>query len=165
MYQMRPVLDGFQTMEGLDASDGAGTGTEIGVGQAVHRDRVRSGVRTRPPPGPGLGEVVRGRYWEARRRAVLAREHAVGAPCVLAHRCIGEILRPAVRGGRRVRLAEAGGTVDKDTPTQVGRALAQLDRADAAYSPEARGRSERMFGTLQKRLPQNSLVTAASFRT
>ena len=50
---------------------------------------------------------------------------------------------------------EAGGKVDKDTPTQVGRALQQLDiELIAAYSPEARGRSERMFGTLQKRLPQ-----------
>ena len=37
----------------------------------------------------------------------------------------------------------------------MGRALAQLGiELIAAYSPEARGRSERMFGTLQKRLPQ-----------
>ncbi len=50
---------------------------------------------------------------------------------------------------------EAGGKVDKDNPTQVGRALAQLGiELIPAYSPEARGRSERMFGTLQKRLPQ-----------
>ena len=49
----------------------------------------------------------------------------------------------------------AVGKVDKDNPTQVGRALAQLGiELIAAYSPEARGRSERMFGTLQKRLPQ-----------
>ena len=45
--------------------------------------------------------------------------------------------------------------MDKDNPTQVGRALRQLGVEHiAAYSPEARGRSERMFGTLQKRLPQ-----------
>jgi len=38
-------------------------------------------------------------------------------------------------------------------PTQVGRALGQLGiRHIAAYSPEARGRSERMFETLQDRL-------------
>ena len=50
---------------------------------------------------------------------------------------------------------EAGGSVDKDNPTQVGRALAQLGiELIAAYSPQARGRSERMFGILQKRLPQ-----------
>jgi len=50
---------------------------------------------------------------------------------------------------------EAGGKVDKDNPTQVGRALSQLGiELIPAYSPEARGRSERMFGTLQGRLPQ-----------
>ncbi len=50
---------------------------------------------------------------------------------------------------------EAGGKVDRDNPTQVGRALKQLGiELIPAYSPEARGRSERMFGTLQKRLPQ-----------
>ena len=50
---------------------------------------------------------------------------------------------------------DAGGRVDKDNPTQVGRALHQLGiELIPAYSPEARGRSERMFGTLQKRLPQ-----------
>ncbi len=50
---------------------------------------------------------------------------------------------------------EAGGKVDRDKVTQVGRALIQLGvELIPAYSPEARGRSERMFGTLQKRLPQ-----------
>ena len=50
---------------------------------------------------------------------------------------------------------DAGGKVDKGNPTQVGRALQRLGiELIAAYSPEARGRSERMFGTLQKRLPQ-----------
>ena len=39
--------------------------------------------------------------------------------------------------------------------TQVGRALAQLKIEHiAAYSPEARGRSERAFRTLQDRLPK-----------
>ena len=50
---------------------------------------------------------------------------------------------------------DAGGMVDKDNPTQVGRALRRLGiELIPAYSPEARGRSERMFGTLQKCLPQ-----------
>lgn len=50
---------------------------------------------------------------------------------------------------------KAGGKVDKDNPTQVGRALERLGiELIPAYSPEARGRSERMFGTLQGRLPQ-----------
>ncbi|CAN5554877.1 hypothetical protein BH23BAC4_BH23BAC4_02020 [soil metagenome] len=43
----------------------------------------------------------------------------------------------------------------KDTLTQVGRALAQLGIEHiAAYSPQARGRSERVFRTLQDRLPK-----------
>ena len=45
--------------------------------------------------------------------------------------------------------------VAKDKVTQVGRALMHLGiELIPAYSPEARGRSERMFGALQKRLPQ-----------
>jgi transposase len=59
------------------------------------------------------------------------------------------------RGGHYFHTPESGGKVDKDKPTQVGRALAQLGIEHiAAYSPEARGRSERMFGTLQDRLPK-----------
>lgn len=57
------------------------------------------------------------------------------------------------RGGHYFFTPEAGGKVDRDKPTQVGRALAQLGIEHiAAYSPEARGRSERMFRTLQDRL-------------
>ena len=57
------------------------------------------------------------------------------------------------RGSHYFFTPEAGGPVDRNQPTQVGRALAQLGVAHiAAYSPEARGRSERMFGTLQDRL-------------
>jgi len=50
---------------------------------------------------------------------------------------------------------KAGEKVAKDQLTQVGRALAQLGIEHIpAYSPEARGRSERAFGTLQDRLPK-----------
>jgi transposase len=50
---------------------------------------------------------------------------------------------------------KAGAQVAKDQLTQVGRALAQLGIEHIpAYSPEARGRSERAFGTLQDRLPK-----------
>jgi transposase len=67
------------------------------------------------------------------------------------------------RGGHYWHTPEAGGKVDKDNPTQVGRALAQLGiELIAAYSPEARGRSERMFGTLQKRLPQELRLAGIS---
>ena len=54
------------------------------------------------------------------------------------------------RGSHYFFTAEAGGPVDKAQKTQVGRALAHLGVEHiAAYSPQARGRSERMFGTLQ----------------
>jgi len=59
------------------------------------------------------------------------------------------------RGSHYFHTPKAGGKVAKDTPTQVGRALAQLGISHvAAYSPEARGRSERVFATLQDRLPK-----------
>ena len=45
--------------------------------------------------------------------------------------------------------------MSKTVATQVGRALTQLGIGHiAAYSPEARGRSERVFRTLQDRLPK-----------
>ena len=57
------------------------------------------------------------------------------------------------RGSHYFHTPKAGEPVDKSTLTQVGRALAQLGiRHIPAYSPEARGRSERLFGTLQDRL-------------
>jgi transposase len=57
------------------------------------------------------------------------------------------------RGSHYFITAEADGPVDKLRLTQVGRALRQLGIEHIpAYSPEARGRSERMFGTLQDRL-------------
>ena len=60
------------------------------------------------------------------------------------------------RGSHYFFTPQAGGKVDRSTPTQVGRALAQLGIEHiAAYSPEARGRSERMFRTLQDRLPKD----------
>lgn len=59
------------------------------------------------------------------------------------------------RGSHYFHTPEAGGAVAKDTLTQVGRALAQLGIEHIpAYSPEARGRSERLFRTLQDRLPK-----------
>jgi hypothetical protein len=59
------------------------------------------------------------------------------------------------RGSHYWLTPEAGGKVDKRQPTQFGRAMAQLGiQMIAAYSPEARGRSERAFGTHQERLPK-----------
>jgi transposase len=58
------------------------------------------------------------------------------------------------RGSHYFFTPKAGGKVDKSKPTQVGRALAQLGITHIpSYSPEARGRMERVFGTLQSRLP------------
>lgn len=59
------------------------------------------------------------------------------------------------RGSHYWSTPEAGGKVDKVHLTQFGRALEQLGiEMIAAYSPEARGRSERAFGTHQERLPK-----------
>lgn len=59
------------------------------------------------------------------------------------------------RGSHYFHTPKAGEAVSKRVRTQVGRALAQLGiRHIAAYSPEARGRSERAFRTLQDRLPK-----------
>jgi transposase len=58
------------------------------------------------------------------------------------------------RGSHYFLTPTAGEPVDKKQLTQVGRALARLGIEHIpAYSPQARGRSERMFGTLQGRLP------------
>jgi len=63
------------------------------------------------------------------------------------------------RGSHFFYTPTAGGKVDKSRPTQVGRAMQALGvQMIAAYSPEARGRSERNFGTWQNRLPQELRV-------
>jgi helix-turn-helix protein len=59
------------------------------------------------------------------------------------------------RGSHYFITPKGGGKVDKTQLTQVGRALSQLGITHiASYSPQGRGRMERVFGTLQKRLPQ-----------
>jgi transposase len=59
------------------------------------------------------------------------------------------------RGSHYFYTPKVDGPVDKERLTQVGRALKHLGIEHIpAYSPEARGRSERMFGTLQDRLPK-----------
>ena len=62
------------------------------------------------------------------------------------------------RGSHYWHTAKAGGKVDRINLTQFGRAMTQLGiEMIPAYSPEARGRSERAFGTLQDRLPKELL--------
>lgn len=59
------------------------------------------------------------------------------------------------RGSHYWHTPETGGKVDKNNPTQFGRAMAHLGiTMIPAYSPEARGRSERAFETHQGRLPK-----------
>src|SRR6266436_3480068 len=54
---------------------------------------------------------------------------------------------------------KAGEMVDRQRLTQVGRAMRELGiEMIPAYSPQARGRSERNFGTWQRRLPQELRV-------
>lgn len=64
------------------------------------------------------------------------------------------------RGSHYFYTPKAGEKVDKSRDTQFGRAMKQLGiELIPAYSPEARGRSERMFGTLQGRLPNELKLT------
>ena len=68
------------------------------------------------------------------------------------------------RGSHYFHPPKAGEKVSKTQQTQVGRALSHLGIEHiAAYSPQARGRSERMFKTLQDRLPKE--LRLAGIRT
>jgi hypothetical protein len=59
------------------------------------------------------------------------------------------------RGSHFFVTAKAAEPVDKQRLTQVGRAMKELGiQMIPAYSPQARGRSERNFGTWRGRLPQ-----------
>lgn len=59
------------------------------------------------------------------------------------------------RGSHMAWTPKAGEAVDRQHPTQIARALQQLGiELILAYSPQARGRCERLFGTWQGRLPQ-----------
>lgn len=68
------------------------------------------------------------------------------------------------RGSHFCRTSTAGEAPDEAYPSQVQRALRALGiRHILAHSPQARGRSERAFGTIQGRLPQE--LRAAGIRT
>lgn len=59
------------------------------------------------------------------------------------------------RASHFFRTPKAGERVDRQSLSQVGRALRELSiKLIPAYSPQARGRSERSFRTWQGRLPQ-----------
>lgn len=83
-------------------------------------------------------------------RGLLETFSARGLPCSLY----------TDRGSHYFFTPNADGPVDRDRLTQVGRALAHLGVEHiAAYSPQARGRSERLFGTLQDRLVKELALT------
>ena len=68
------------------------------------------------------------------------------------------------RGSHFFVTPKAGEKVDKHRLTQVGRAMKEVGvQMIPAYSPQARGRSERNFGTWQGRLPQE--LRLAGIRT
>src|SRR5690349_8789642 len=67
------------------------------------------------------------------------------------------------RGSHFFVTGKEGEKVDKHRLTQVGRAMKELGvQMIAAYSPQARGRSERSFGTWQGRLPQELRLAGIS---
>lgn len=67
------------------------------------------------------------------------------------------------RGSHYWFTSEAGGRVDKVRLTQFGRAMRQLGiQMIPAYSPEARGRGERVFRTHQERLPKELALAGIS---
>jgi transposase len=67
------------------------------------------------------------------------------------------------RGSHYFHTPKAGEAVSKTARTQVGRALAQLGIGHiAAYSPQALGRSERAFRTLQDWLPKELRLAGIS---
>ena len=67
------------------------------------------------------------------------------------------------RGSHFFVTLKAGQKVDKNRLTQVGRAMKELGvQMIPAYSPQARGRSERSFGTWQGRLPQELRLAGVS---
>src|SRR5947209_6454580 len=82
-------------------------------------------------------------------RALLAVFTAKGLPSSLY----------ADRGSHYFFTPKAGKAVDKSRLTQVGRAL---ERLGVEHIPAYRGRSERMFGTLQDRLPKERKLAAIS---
>ncbi len=145
------------------------------VKKAPRRGAHRRKRARRPFPGMMLHqdgsshEWVKGRFWDL----IVTMDDATSQiysgffveeeGIMSTFRALGEVITEhglfsslyTDRGSHYWHTPKAGGRVDKDNPTQVGRALKQLGiELIPAYSPEARGRSERMFETLQGRLPQ-----------
>ena len=97
-----------------------------------------------------------------------AKETTQAVMSALAHVVRTEGLPMALytdRAGWAFHTPKAGGPVDKTRCTQVGRALRQLGIEHIpAYSPQARGRSERMHRTVQGRLVNELRVAGITTR-
>ena len=87
--------------------------------------------------------------------------------CPPSGACSARLCRSVGAATGTRRESPAARSMIKDNPTQVGRALQkQLGiELNAAYSPEARGRSERMFGTLSEAACPRSCATGGGGRS
>ncbi len=146
---------------------------------AKHQPRGRH--RRRRPPRPCLGELLHldgsRHQWlalvpdqwltmivvvdDATKRVLYAELREGGESVAAIMTALGAVLKryglPMALYTDRAHWAAhtptAGGRVDRQHPTQVGRALARLGIEHIlGYSPQARGRSERANRTLQGRL-------------
>ena len=127
-------------------------------GELLHLDGSPSPLA---PPGPG---GARDPHHRRRRRhdapalrpAVARRDHR-GPVFAALHAVFTAWGLPIAlytdRAGWAFHTPKAGGPIDRTHLTQVGRALAHLGIEHiGAYSPQARGRSERLTRTVQGRL-------------
>jgi hypothetical protein len=127
------------------------------VGMLVHLDgSTHAWLREQPMQDLILalddadGRILYGRFWpQEGTRSTFAALHQV----LTRYGRFAELYTD--RGSHFCRTATAGAPPDDVHATQVARALRALGiRHIRAQSPEARGRSERAFGTIQGRLPQ-----------
>lgn len=146
----------------------------------VRKGRARGRHRRRREPRPRLGELLHldgsPHEWLAlrpgQRQTLIAvlddatkqllyaqlwpAETTVAVMSALAEVCRRFGLPMALytdRAGWAFHTPKAGGPIDRDRLTHVGRALARLGIEHiGAYSPQARGRGERLNRTLQDRL-------------
>lgn len=125
------------------------------IGMMLHQDGSREAWLAGEPPLDLI--VTMDDASSAIYSAFLVEEEGTGSTFRACREVFEEMGLPLSlytdRGSHYFFTPKAGEAVDKGRPTQVGRALCGLGIEHiAAYSPEARGRSERMFGTLQDRL-------------
>ena len=125
------------------------------VGMMLHQDASREVWLAGQPP-LDLVVTMDDATSEITSAFLVEEEGTMSSFCGLLETCLAKGVPASLytdRGSHYFHTPTAGGKVDKAQLTQVGRALSHLGVEHiAAYSPEARGRSERMFGTLQDRL-------------